>query len=77
MKTFEILVRAYTTVVVTAENEEDALEIAGTDTDISEPNGWEIEDWVVDRELTNIDNIKRAISYSPWHEYEKRSSPYI
>lgn len=76
MKTFEVLVRAYTTVVVNAENEEEALEIVGNDTDISEPNGWEIDDLVVDRELTDIDNIKKAISYSPWHEYEKRSNPY-
>ncbi len=74
MKTFEILVKAYTTLAVEAEDAEAALELAGDI--VREPSGWEIDGWEVENELGNEETIKAVIRHSPWHQYEGESDPF-
>lgn len=74
MKTFEILVKAYTTLVVEAEDAEAAIEFAGDI--VREPSGWEIDGWQVDKTLGSATDIMGAIRHSPWHQHEGESDPF-
>lgn len=76
MKTFEIHVTAYTSLVVQAKDEAEALEIASEDCDIHQPSGWEIDDWSIARELTEERAVEAAIRHSPHHDNEDRTTPY-
>ena len=76
MKTYEVLVKAYTTVIVNADNDEHALEIAAEHSDLSSPSGWEIDEWTVERELKTPEDVERHIRHSVHHESENRDKPY-
>ncbi len=73
MKTFEVLIKAYTFVVVQAEDEERATEIA-SDT-VDSLSGWELESWEVEEEFKDQRRIERAIETSPWHKANNEPQP--
>lgn len=77
MKTFEILITAYTTLAIEAKDAEAALELAGEI--VREPSGWEIDGWQVDKTLESATDIMDAIRHSPWHQpwhqHEGESDP--
>lgn len=57
MKTFEVLVTGLRTVLVEAEDADEAAEIASEECTSLE---WDIQDWVVERELRTPDEIASA-----------------
>lgn len=76
MNTYTVLIRAYTTVVVEAETQDAALEIAREAAAVWEPSGWEIEDRRIDDTLNDAKDIERAIRHSPHHKAERKTTPY-
>jgi len=73
MKTYEIRVTASTTVIVKADDEEGALEVASDA--CSSVSGFEIDDWEIEGELTTPELAARAIEYSTWHSYNGEKQP--
>lgn len=74
MKTYEILVQAYAVIVVSAEDEESALEIAGDC--ISSSGPFEIDQMAVDGELKTQEAIDSAIRHSEFHRDEHQKTPF-
>lgn len=74
MKTFEILVKAYTTIIVEAADEDAALEVASDV--LHKPSGWEVDEFSVDEELSTPEEIERAIRHSCHHQDEFEKEPY-
>lgn len=74
MKTYEITVKAFATLVVSAESEEDALAIAGNEVIV--PSGWEHDESAAEIELTTEASIECAIRHSDYHRRHKQEKPY-
>lgn len=54
---FEVSIKAYRSVIVEAEDEDDALDIVG---DECTDSNWEIDEWRVENELKTEKDIKQA-----------------
>ena len=68
LKTFEVLITAYKTVIVEASSEDEAMEIASEECTSSD---WEADRWSIEKELktaNDIDQAKRsgAIPIEDW-----------
>lgn len=72
MKTYEVLVKCFTTVIVKAEDEEHALEVASDNVSI---RGVDTE-MQVEKELKTEEEIERAIRFSDYHFYDCQKKPY-
>ena len=57
MKTFEVLITAYRTVIVNAEDKDEAEEIASEECTSSR---WEIDAWNVEQELDTLAKVASA-----------------
>jgi len=74
MKTFEVLTKIYCTVVVTAEDEEAALEVASDI--VNTPSGWDHDETSIDEELTTPEAVETSIRHSTWHDDDRQTEPY-
>lgn len=73
MKTYEILIKCFTTVVVTAEDREQALELAS---DVVSTPGMDLDEMKIEGELKSEHEIERAIIHSEYHRRDFRKTPY-
>ncbi len=62
MKTYLVLLTAYRTIIVRAENKEGAEDVAGEIIGALDGD-WEIEDWKCEQELTDDFNIGNSIRH--------------
>ena len=75
MKTFELTAIAYTTLVIEAEDEEQAYDIANQV--IDDPSGWEFDGYQGGaEELRGKERIDAAIRHSEHHRSERQKEPY-
>lgn len=73
MKNFEIVVKCFTTVVVTAEDSESALQYAADEISL---RGMDLDEMSVESELKSRHEIERAIKVSEYHRYDFHPEPY-
>lgn len=73
MKTYTVLVKAFATLVVEAENEQGALEIAAAET--SSPRGFDVDELSIDEELKTNEQVEREIRNSTWHSDNFQKEP--
>lgn len=73
MKTYEILIKAFTTIIVEAEDGEMAMEIAGNN--LGSSHGFDIDEYSVDSELKSPESIATAIRHSEWHSHNLEKEP--
>lgn len=57
MKTFQVLVTAYRTVLIQVEDDEGMQEAAETASENCTSFSWEIDEWKVEKELTSPEQI--------------------
>lgn len=74
MKKYEIRYEYSTTVVVEADDEAHARDVA--DDAVSLPGGVVIKDVDVEMELKTDEAVAAAIKASPMHAYDGRKTPY-
>jgi hypothetical protein len=73
MKHFEMLVKAYTTLVVEAEDDLHAHEIAS---DALNLNGFDLDEISIEKELKTPEEVESAIRHSEYHSHDFRKKPY-
>lgn len=73
MKTYHIYVKCWTTLVVEAEDNEDALEIASDELLLS---GADVDEFRIEGELKTEAEIASAIRHSPWHQDQFEKEPF-
>ncbi len=73
MKTYEILIKAYTSVVVKAESADDALEIAADEISMGK---FELDEMAVEKELKTEEEIEAAVRHSEYHRMDFQKTPY-
>lgn len=73
MKHYEITANAFATIVVAAENEEEALEKAG---DIFDFGKFTMDEFSIEDELTTEKAVADTIRHSDYHSADHQKSPY-